>query len=170
MSIAPTISDLRLAPQFFDTVADRIWRAWWEPRGLPLSYISERLEENLTAGLMPRAFVAHVDDVFAGTASVIASDLDERPQYTPWVAAVWTEPQFRSRQIGRQLVARAAQYVFDAGLPRVYLCARALRRSYYEEIGWTPIEEGVGEAQVTVFVRRAGHDGSGVPQNLSQLP
>jgi GNAT superfamily N-acetyltransferase len=166
----PTISDLRQKPEFFDTVADRIWRAWWEPRGVPLTYISGRLRENLTAGLMPRAFVAHVGDIFAGTASVIASDLDERPQYTPWVAAVWTEPQLRSRQIGRRLVAHAAQYAFDAGLPRIYLAARPLRRSYYEGLGWTPIEEDVGEAQVTVFAREAPDGASDAPQDRSQLP
>jgi GNAT superfamily N-acetyltransferase len=121
----PTISDLRQRPEFFDTVADRIWRAWWEPHGVPLEYISGRLKENLAGGPMPRAFVAHFDGVFAGTASIIASDLDERPQYTPWVAAVWIEPQFRSRQIGRQLVEHAVGYALGAGIPRVYLTARS---------------------------------------------
>ena len=32
-----TISDLRQCPEFFDTVAERIWRAWWEPDGHPLA-------------------------------------------------------------------------------------------------------------------------------------
>ena len=32
------ISDLRQCPAFFDTVADRIWRAWWEPGGYPLAF------------------------------------------------------------------------------------------------------------------------------------
>ena len=153
MSLTPTISDLRQKPEFFDTVADRIWRAWWEPNGVPLAYITGRLRENMVAGPIPRAFVAHVGGEFAGTASLIASDLDERPLYTPWIAAVWVEPGFRSRGIGRQLVDHAAQYAFGLGVPRVYLTARPARRSYYEGLGWTPIEDGVGDLQMTVFVR-----------------
>jgi len=165
-----TISDLRDRPEFFDTVADRIWRAWWEPHGASLDYIAGRLRENMVAGPMPRAFVAHVDGVFAGTASVIASDLDERPQYTPWIAAVWTEPQCRSRGIGRLLVDHAVQYAFGLGTPRVYLTARPARRSYYEALNWTAIEEGVGDLKFTVFVRERAADPSAGAQNPPGLP
>ena len=153
MSGSPTITDLHHAPEFFDTVADRIWRAWWQPNGVPLDYIVGRLRENMVAGPMPRAFVANIDGAFAGTASIIASDLDERPQYTPWIAAVWIEPAFRSRGLGRRLVDHAADYAFGLGIPRVYLTARPARRSYYEELGWTPIEHDVGDLQMTVFAR-----------------
>jgi hypothetical protein len=30
-----TVPDLRQRPEFFDDVADRIWSAWWKPRGFP---------------------------------------------------------------------------------------------------------------------------------------
>ena len=153
MSDTPTITDLGQAPEFFDAVADRIWRAWWQPNGVPLDYIVGRLRENMVPGPMPRAFVAHVDGIFAGTTSIIASDLDERPHYTPWIAAVWIEPAFRSRGLGRRLVDHAVDYGFSLGIPRVHLTARPARRSYYEELGWTPIEHGVGDLQMTVFAR-----------------
>lgn len=149
------IADLRHKPEFFDTVADRIWRAWWEPHGIPLAYISGRLQEGMAAQAVPFALVAYEGARFAGTASVIDSDLDERPQYTPWVAAVWVEPDFRSRQLGRRLVDRAVQGAFAAGHARVYLTARPQRRSYYDELGWTAIEDGVGDLGLTVFVREA---------------
>jgi hypothetical protein len=83
-----TISDLRQCPEFFDTVADRIWREWWQLNGYPLEYISTRLRENMDAAPIPFALVAHEGEKFLGTSSVIASDLEERPQLTPWVAAV----------------------------------------------------------------------------------
>src|SRR5258708_17317180 len=79
-----TISDLRQRPEFFDTVADRIWQAWWKDGGHPLDYISGRLRENMNATPIPFALVAHDGKSFLGTASVIASDLPERPQLTPW--------------------------------------------------------------------------------------
>jgi hypothetical protein len=83
------ISDLRQCPAFFDTVADRIWRAWWEPGGYPLAHIATRLRENMADTPIPFALVAHDGERFLGTTSVIESDLEERPQLTPWVAAVW---------------------------------------------------------------------------------
>jgi GNAT superfamily N-acetyltransferase len=151
MTMGITISNLSDRPEFFDQIADRIWRAWWQPNGVPLDYITERMKEGLASGGMPRAFVAHEGAVFAGTASVIASDLDERPQYTPWVAAVWIEPKFRSRRIGRQLIAHAARYALSLGVPKVYLTARPARRSLYVELGWKVIEEGVGDLDFTIL-------------------
>ena len=91
MSLLFTISDLRRRPEFFDIVADRIWQAWWQQSGYPLDYISTRLLENMEPTPVPFALVAHDGDNFLGTASVIASDLEERPQLTPLVAAVWVE-------------------------------------------------------------------------------
>jgi N-acetylglutamate synthase-like GNAT family acetyltransferase len=149
-----TISDLRQQPAFFDTVADRIWRAWWKERGFPIGYIAGRLRENMSAAPIPFALVAHEGETFLGTASVIASDLEDLPHYTPWVAAVWVEPEHRQRQIGRALVARAVDDAFALGTERVYLCAQKIRRNFYLQQGWTPIKEEVGERGVTVFVQQ----------------
>jgi GNAT superfamily N-acetyltransferase len=155
MSHAFTISDLRQRPEFFDTVADRIWRAWWQDSGLPLQYISGRLHENLNAEPIPIALVAHDGAKFLGTASVIASDLEERPQLTPWVAAVWVEPHARSRGVGGALVGRAARDCFALGIARAYLCARPALTSFYERLGWIPVERDVGEHGLTVFIQDA---------------
>ena len=148
------ISDIRQRPEFFDTVADRIWRAWWEPHGVSLVYIEGRLRETTVAhDGVPITLVAHQGDTFAGTAGVIPFDLDERPQYSPWIAAVWVEPQFRSQQVGRQLVRRAVECGFAAGHACIYLNARRERGSYYDQLGWTRVEEDVGPLRLTVFVQ-----------------
>lgn len=151
-----SISDLRQQPAFFDVVADRIWRAWWKDQGVPVDYIVGRLKENMDPSPIPFALVAHRGDTFLGTASVIQSDLEERPQYTPWVAAVWVDPKYRMQEIGSGLVARAAEAAFALNIRRVYLCARKEKRRFYSRLGWTEIEENVGEARMTVFVNHAG--------------
>ena len=150
-----TISDLRQRPDFFEMVAERIWRAWWKADGHPLAYISGRLRENLSATPIPFALVAHDGETFLGTASVIASDLAEHPQFTPWVAAVWVEPQARRRGIAAALVDRATQDCFALGVGRAYLCARPQRAGYYERLGWTPIERDVGPHRMSVLIRDA---------------
>ena len=153
MASSFAISDLRQRPEFFDAVANRIWRAWWESRGFPLGYISGRLEENMDAEQVPFALVAHEGPAFLGTVSVIASDLEDRPHYTPWVAAVWVDPEYRERGVGRALVARAADDTFALGIERVYLCASKPRRNFYVRQGWLPIEEDVGEHSMIVFIK-----------------
>ena len=151
-----TISDLRRRPEFFDTVADRIWKAWWQESGYPLAYISTRLRENMAATPIPFALVAHDGNRFLGTASVIASDLEERPQLTPWVAAVWVEEAARRRGAGAALVNRAAQDCFALGILRAYLCARPRMSGFYEGLGWTVTERKVGRHQMSIFFRDAG--------------
>jgi N-acetylglutamate synthase-like GNAT family acetyltransferase len=155
MRLPFTISDLRQRPAFFDTIADRIWRAWWKPDNYPLDLIAGRLQENMADTPIPLALVAHDGDAFLGTASLIPSDLAERPHLTPWVAAVWVEPEMRQRGIGRALVNRVTQDCFALGFSRVYLCARPQRSAFYEGLGWIPIERDVGPHRMIVFVRDA---------------
>lgn len=147
------ISDLRQRPEFFGVVADRIWQAWWESRGVALSEIRERLTDNMTDAPLPLALVAHEADQFLGTASLIASDLDARPHLSPWVAAVWTEPAARKQGVGRALVNRACAAGFALDHDHVYLCAAPALWAYYASLGWTPVEGGVGPREMTVFAR-----------------
>src|SRR6201995_3842467 len=153
MPRAFTISDLRQQPEFLAPVADRIWRAWWQPNGHPLAYIEERLAENMQDTPIPLGLGAHHSGTFLGTASLIASDLDERPDLTPWVAAVWVEESARGHGVGAALVDAAARAAFALSFPRAYLCARAHMTGFYERLGWTLIERRVGPHQLNVFVR-----------------
>lgn len=151
-----TLSDLRDVPDFAASVADRVWRAWWKPAGVPLVALRARLDESLCPALarVPSSFVAHRGAVFLGTVALIASDMDERPQLSPWVAALWVEPEWRGQGIGAALVDHAAQAAFAAGHERVYLCATAPNAPYYLKIGWTRIERDV--EGLDIFTLAAG--------------
>ena len=148
-----SISDLRDRPEFQPILADRIWRAWWQATGTPLEVVANAVADNLGPDLIPSAFIALDGGRFLGTASAVAADMDERPQYTPWVAAVWGEPEARSAGLGRALVRHAAEAIFRAGWRRAYLSAAPHRRSFYEGLGWTVLEEAIGEKRMTVLAR-----------------
>ena len=150
-----TISDLRQTPEFFDVVADRIWQAWWKEKGHPFDFIAGRLREDLNAEPIPFALVAYDEAKFLGSVSVIASDVAERPQYSPWVAALWVDDAYRRQGIGAALVERAVDALFSLGIRRTYLAASGQRRSFYVKRGWTQIEEDVGGRLLTILVRNS---------------
>ena len=148
------ISNLRDVPYFADDIADRVWRAWWEPRGFPLGHIAGLVAGSLGEHAIPFVIVAHRGATFIGTASVIGSDLEERPALGPWVAAVWVEPTFRGLGIGASIVRRAAEATFATGVQTVYLCALPEKRAFYQRCGWRLDEKDVGESRLDVFSMR----------------
>lgn len=146
-------SDLRRCPHFIDTVADRMWRAWWQPAGLALEEVVRHLHGFLTAETIPMGIVAHDGGLYVGSVLLIQSDLAERPDYAPWVAALWVDPEHREFGVGTALAERAVAHAFALGYPRVHLCARPDRIPFYAARGWTLIETDVGPHQLAVFLR-----------------
>ncbi|TDR88079.1 GNAT family N-acetyltransferase [Enterovirga rhinocerotis] len=143
------IAPLDDRPQFRKTVADRIWRAWWQDQGVPLAEIDGRVGESLGRETIPTTLVATIGERFAGTVSLIDSDMDERPDYRPWIAALWVDPAHRGSGTGTLLLAAAAAKAFEAGFDRVYLCAKSSKAAFYVSRRWLPIEEDV--AGLTIF-------------------
>ena len=148
---APTLVDLRERPELAPAVADRVWRAWWKPKGYSLAFIHGLVQHNLSDAPLPFALVAHSASLFLGTASVIESDLDARPQYTPWVAAVWVEPDHRSKGVGSALVRACIAKALANGFDAPYLCARPSMRAFYSRLDLRLIETGVGETLLDVY-------------------
>ncbi|WP_244445255.1 GNAT family N-acetyltransferase [Microvirga sp. BSC39] len=106
-----------------------------------MSLLTGLVQENFGPGPIPTALVAHEGDWFIGTVSIIACDEETRPHYTPWVAALWVEPEHRRQRIGAALVDKAVEFAFGTGAKRVYLLAGSHRRSYYAGLGWSVIEQ-----------------------------
>nr|WP_246728474.1 GNAT family N-acetyltransferase [Microvirga terricola] len=111
------------------------------------------VRQSLGPDAIPTALVAHEGDRFLGTVSVIACDEESRPQYTPWIAALWVEPEARQRGIGAALVEKAAEMAFATGAERLYLLAGAHRRAFYEARGWAILEEDVPKPGMFILTR-----------------
>jgi GNAT superfamily N-acetyltransferase len=140
-------------PQFRETVSDRIWNAWWRDAGHSFEEIDERVRQSLDADTIPVALVAVRGDQFLGTVSLIDSDMDERPGYSPWVAALWVDPEHRRQGIGAALVEAAAARAFAAGCATVYLCATPQNSPLYLALGWRQIEADVAGLNIFVLSR-----------------
>jgi predicted N-acetyltransferase YhbS len=145
-----SISNLRARPEFFPTVANRVWDFTWKAKGVPLADVEAGLGELISNDTFPFAMVAHDGERYVGSALAIVSDVDERPEYTPWVAAVWVDPEYRGHNVGRSLVSSAAGRLLQ-NFQTIYLCAVAARHDFYARQGWVPIEQNVGDKQLTIF-------------------
>ena len=143
------IDDLRQQPHFADAVVDRIWRAFWEKMGHPVERVSIPVGRNLASTeAKPFCLIAHANGTFLGTASLIASDVDNRPLLTPWVAAVWVEAAYRERGIGTSLVEAVVRRAFALGERELFLHCAESRRPFYEKRAWQLVERGVPTADM----------------------
>ncbi|WP_425467758.1 GNAT family N-acetyltransferase [Phreatobacter stygius] len=140
-------------PHFREAVSDRIWKAWWRDEGHALAEIDDRVGQSLGAGPIPCALIAASGERFVGTVSLIESDMDERPQYSPWIAALWVDPEHRRQGIGAALVKAAATRAFEAGIGMLYLCATPDKAPFYMSLGWRQIEENVAGLNVLSLSR-----------------
>jgi predicted N-acetyltransferase YhbS len=151
--VGAEVVDLRVHRQFRDTVADRIWRAWWEPAGHSLAEVEAALDEVTSHSRFPFTFVAQVEGRFIGTVTGIQSDITARPTLGPCIAALWVEPEMRGHGMGAFLVSAALQRLQSAGHTEAYVAARQHLYEFYADRGWTPMERLVGEDQLDIFAR-----------------
>lgn len=147
------ICDLREAIEHRPALADRIWRAWWEPYGEPLSDVDAALDTVLSATEFPFTLVAIRDGTFIGTATSILSDIDARPHLGPCLAALWIEPEARGQGVAGMLIAAVLRRLSSQGFGQVYLSAKPHLRGFYERQGWTLVETDIDDDNQDVFVR-----------------
>lgn len=142
------ISDLADAPQFAGTIANRGWTAWWTDSGRTEAEYRAGVEAMIAGAGIPFALVAQAEGRYLGSVLVIDSDLEARPQYTPWIAALWVEPDARRQGVALALIEAARQRIHRLGYPRCYLCATPRNAPYYLARGFRLIESGVEGLEV----------------------
>jgi GNAT superfamily N-acetyltransferase len=138
-----TVSLLSEHPAFADTVAHRGWHAWWTESGKPLSAYRAHLDPMVEGAGIPFALVAHDGDAYRGSVLVIPSDLDARPQYSPWIAALWVEPAHRRQGHATRLLQAARARAAERGHPNACLAATADKAPFYLARGFQRIERDV---------------------------
>jgi predicted N-acetyltransferase YhbS len=145
------ISDFREQQRYGAIIADRVWNAWWRSAGRPIEDIERHMTEMADVRPLPMAVVAHNQYGYLGSAFLIHSDMEERPQYSPWVAAVWVEASERRRGVGRALIAESTKIAGSLGYGVVYICCRPELEGFYSRIGWKVLEQAAGEKRLSVL-------------------
>lgn len=117
-----------------------------------------RMQAYLQEGLIPSTFVYEHQGRPVGSAAIVASDMDSRPQWSPWLASVFVAPEFRRQGIGGRLVLHTMAQAAAAGYRYFYLFTPD-RAAFYERLGWQEIAEDVYRGSRVSVMRALLSDG-----------
>jgi len=97
------------------------------------------MQAHLAGNSVPATWIALIDGQPAGSASILDDDMPERPELKPWLASVFTHPDFRHRGIGRALVQRVMDHARDSGFSTLYLYTPD-KAHFYAQLDWESFE------------------------------
>ncbi len=141
-------------PEQLTTVGSWVWEQWWQRRTPTPAHVIELLRTHAAIDRVPYTVGGLVDGVPVGSCSVIENDCVHRPQYAPWVAAVYVTPALRNRGVASAILQTAAQIAVRAGVTGLYIDCLAATAPVYERNGWTILEREVGDKDSVVMLRR----------------
>lgn len=119
-------------------------------------YLNVYSESALDTSSLPISLVAVADnDELVGITCVVKDDaLPDAIEPGPWVAAVFVNPEYRGRSVGKQMVTEAVRRARELGHSDVYLYTRNVA-DWYETFGWERVRETyVHHKAITVMVNR----------------
>jgi N-acetylglutamate synthase-like GNAT family acetyltransferase len=89
---------------------------------------------------VPVTLIALDEEQVVGSASLIEDDMEDRPQYTPWLASVFVSPPFRAQGVATSLISGIIKQAEALNLPQIYLFTPD-QSEFYANRGWEIIEQ-----------------------------
>lgn len=141
-------------PQHLEITAFWCFREWHEL--YPDESVEDVIEDYkgyLNRGKIPTALVAvDENDTPLGTACFLAED--ELPGFeylTPWIGAVYVDPPYRSRKIGRLLLEKIFEDARKEGFEKIHIWTHEAK-NWYSKMGWFEINTTIfGGYKVSVM-------------------
>lgn len=109
-----------------------------------------RMQPFLNQAFIPSTYIAK-DDELLGSAAIVASDMESKPELTPWLASVFVKPCHRNKGVGSKLVLHVMSLARNNGIHRLYLFTPD-KQGFYLNLGWTIMNtEKYHDQEVTVM-------------------
>jgi N-acetylglutamate synthase-like GNAT family acetyltransferase len=112
------------------------------------------LRHRIHCSSIPFTLVAFHEKEPVGTASLFIHDMDDHRHLSPWLAAVYVNPGYRHRKIGRRLCEEVTRRAKSLGVESVYLFTPD-RAAFYGHMGWKPIEKTTYRNRAVTIMRRS---------------
>ena len=148
------LKQLSECPEHLETVGRWIYEQWWSKRGASHEDVLNWLRTHAKVDTLPFSVIALAEGEPVGSCCVMENDCTHRPQYAPWVAAVYVRPDFRRRGIASMILNEAASIAARARIKGLYIDCLAVTASVYEKNGWTIYEREVGDKESVVMLRK----------------
>lgn len=128
-------------PEDLDELARWHHDEWSQLRGGESLHECRRgLEATMTRDGFPVTVVAVDDDRLLGSASLVESAMETRPELTPWLAGVYVDAGERGRGIGSALIERIIDEAAVRDFDEIYLFTTEYA-AWYERFGWETIDD-----------------------------
>jgi GNAT superfamily N-acetyltransferase len=147
------IVHVREQPQHLMTVAEWIHRQWWSETDTPVESIARWLETHLGESGFPTTLMAVSDDEVVGSVSLHETEADDRPDYKPYLGALFVKPSHRGRGLGQALVRAVEAHASQLGHTVIYLNAAEAAAGLYEKLGWQIVERTYGRKKLNIMRR-----------------
>src|SRR5437762_11823833 len=147
------LKQLSECPEHLETVGLWIHNEWWSKRYDSPEVVLSWLRMHKTLDAVPYSVVALTEGEPVGSCCVIENDCVHRPQYAPWVAAVYVRPEFRRRGIASMILQEAASVAARAGVKCLFIDCLAVTAPVSEKSGWAIHEREGGGKESVVMLR-----------------
>ena len=150
------ISHIKYFQVWIPIIAKWIHEEWsYAFPALTLTEIQRGLFGRMNETEMPITLIAHDERGVLGTASLKAKDMDSVPELTPWLSAVYINPEYRGQGVGKALISEIEKLARAAGHPKLY-AFNPISQGVFEKMGWKVLET----------IRVAGRDVGILVKNL----
>lgn len=144
---------LRDQPQHLKAIADWIHRQWWSNTDTPPEAIERWLNSHLGHEGFPATLVAIADGEAVASVSLHETEAADRPDYRPYLGALFVKPGSRGRALGVALVRAIEAHGRSLGFPEMYLNAADPMVGFYEALGWVVVERNYGPKGLNILRR-----------------
>ena len=151
------VIELSSCPEHLETIGAWIYNEWWRTKIKGEDFL-EILRKHTEKGSFPFTIVAIEDEVPVGSCCVIENDCELRPQYTPWVAAVFVKPERRCYGIASRILQEAIRVAKNQGINGLYIDCWAKTAHVYEKNGWAIFEKDVGQKDSLIMYQRISNE------------
>ena len=135
---------LKNHPHLVDTVAQWIFDEWGHLTEPDPSIQLAKTRRRLSDDTIPLCLVALKGEQCVGTVSLYVDDLHARPDLTPWLAALYVDPNQRNQGVGSLLINRVLEVARGLGVHRLYLHTETAEE-YYRRKEWRSLFRTVND-------------------------
>lgn len=134
-----TMTTVRERPDLLPVVVEWMWHQWWRGQSRTLEQTRAIYAECVAELGAPQTFVLLEENRPVGTVTLARTDLEERPELTPWLAGVFVVPERRGRGYFRLLLAEFEKACRAASVETAWLFTNTAEQIYLRT-GWETVE------------------------------